>query len=398
MTSDNRAILLLALAAFSSSSAFRLCDPMLPSLVAEFGTSTGEAARAVTAFAVGYGVLQMFFGPIGDRYGKYRVVCLATFLCALGALGAVLSTSLDMLVASRALSGATGAGVVPLAMAWIGDNVPYERRQATLARFLTGTVLGMAFGQMAGGWFADTLNWRWAFATLLALYLAVGTLLLVEVRRQSALGLGKGLGAGSAGLLAQGRQVLGVPWARVVLVMVFFEGLFVFGALAFVPAYLHLRFGISLTHAGIVGALYALGGFIYTLVAGRVIQLLGERGLVVAGGIGLCLAYLCYLLGPSWHWSVPASLLSGFSYYLLHATLQTNATQMVPAARGTAVAWFASCLFLGQAVGVAIAGTMIDVTGIPALFLISAVAVLVLGLSFSRALLRRSATIVAMAG
>lgn len=397
MTSDNRAILLLAMAAFTSSSAFRLCDPMLPSLATEFGASTGEAARAVTAFAVGYGILQMFFGPIGDRYGKYRVVCLATFLCALGALGAVLSTSLDMLVASRALSGATGAGVVPLAMAWIGDNVPYARRQATLARFLTGTVLGMAFGQMAGGWFADALGWRWAFATLLALYLAVGTLLLMEVRRQAALGQGKGLGAGSAGLLAQGRQVLGVPWARIVLITVFFEGLLVFGALAFVPAYLHERFGISLTHAGAVVALYAAGGFIYTLVAGRVIRLLGERGLAVAGGIGLCLSYLCYLLGPSWHWSVPASLMAGFSYYLLHATLQTNATQMVPAARGTAVAWFASSLFLGQAVGVATAGTVVDVTGVPALFSVSAAALLVLGLSFARALARRSGAPVALA-
>ncbi|HEY0295483.1 MAG TPA: MFS transporter [Bordetella sp.] len=391
MTSGNRAILLLTLAAFASSSAFRLCDPMLPRLADEFGASTGEAAHAVTAFAVGYGVLQMFFGPIGDRYGKYRVVCLATCLCALGSLGAVLSSSLDMLVASRFLSGATGAGIVPMAMAWIGDHVSYERRQATLARFLTGTVMGMAFGQMAGGWFADALGWRWAFGAMLVIYLVVGALLFFEVRRQSALGEGKGLGAGSAGLLAQGRQVLGVPWARVVLATVFLEGLCVFGALAFVPAYLHDRFDLSLTHAGGVMALYAAGGFAYTLVAGRVIKALGERGLAVSGGFVLCLAYLCYLLGPSWYWSVPASLMAGFGYYLLHATLQTNATQMVPAARGTAVAWFASCLFLGQAVGVALAGSVVDVTGAPVLFAVSAAALLLLGLFFSQALHRRAA-------
>ena len=60
-----------------------------------------------------------------------------------------------------ALSGAAGAGIVPLSMAWIGDTVPYERRQATLARFLTGTILGMSAGQLAGGLFADTVGWRW---------------------------------------------------------------------------------------------------------------------------------------------------------------------------------------------------------------------------------------------
>lgn len=166
LSSEARAIALLALAAFVSASAFRICDPMLPQLAAEFGASTGQAARAVTAFAVAYGVLQMFFGPVGDRYGKYRVVSVATFACAVGSAGAVAAETLDMLVLCRALSGAAGAGIVPLSMAWIGDTVPYERRQATLARFLTGTILGMATGQLAGGLFADTLGWRWAFAAL----------------------------------------------------------------------------------------------------------------------------------------------------------------------------------------------------------------------------------------
>ncbi len=157
LSSEARAIALLALAAFVSASAFRICDPMLPQLAAEFGASTGQAARAVTAFAVAYGVLQMFFGPVGDRYGKYRVVSVATFACALGSAGAFAAETLDALVLCRALSGAAGAGIVPLSMAWIGDTVPYERRQATLARFLTGTILGMAAGQLAGGLFMAVL-------------------------------------------------------------------------------------------------------------------------------------------------------------------------------------------------------------------------------------------------
>jgi len=59
LSSEARAIALLALAAFVSASAFRICDPMLPQLAAEFGTTTGQAARAVTAFAVAYGVSRL---------------------------------------------------------------------------------------------------------------------------------------------------------------------------------------------------------------------------------------------------------------------------------------------------------------------------------------------------
>ncbi|EHK65760.1 MFS transporter [Achromobacter arsenitoxydans] len=392
MSSEARAIALLALAAFVSASAFRICDPMLPQLAAEFGTTTGQAARAVTAFAVAYGVLQMFFGPVGDRYGKYRVVSVATVGCALGSAGAVMAGSLDMLVFCRALSGAAGAGIVPLSMAWIGDNVPYERRQATLARFLTGTILGMSAGQLAGGLFADTVGWRWAFAALVAGYLVVGVLLHLEVRRQRAAGFAQvDPNAVRQGFVAQARLVLGAPWARVVLATVFIEGLLVFGALAFAPSYLHERFDISLTAAGALVAVYAVGGLIYTVVAGRILKRLGERGLAVAGGLVLGVAFLSYLLGPVWMWSLLASVLAGFGYYLLHATLQTNATQMVPSARGTAVAWFASCLFMGQAAGVALAGAVVDEIGPAALFGGSAVLLPLLGAFFARALKARAA-------
>lgn len=384
-SSENRAIMLLALAAFVSASAFRICDPMLPQLAADFGVTTGQAAHVVTAFAVAYGVLQLFFGPVGDRYGKYRVVCVATFLCALGSAGAVLAGSLDMLVVCRALSGAAGAGIVPLSMAWIGDTVPYERRQATLARFLTGTILGMAFGQVAGGLFADSLGWRWAFAALVVGYLVVGALLLRELRRQRELGMAPAAGAGGS-FAAQARLVLEVPWARLVLAVVFFEGLLVFGALAFAPSYLHDRFDISLSAAGALVALYAVGGLAYTLVANVVLKRLGEHGLALAGGILLGVAFLCYVLGPDWYWSIAASMVAGFGYYLLHATLQTHATQMVPAVRGTAVAWFASCLFMGQAVGVALAGLVVDAGGPAVLFAIAAGLLPVLGGFFASVL------------
>lgn len=431
LTSQNRAILLLALAAFVSASAFRICDPMLPQLAAEFGTSTGQAGATVTAFAIAYGLLQMFFGPMGDRYGKFRVVCFATFACAIGSMGAAFAPSLDVLIVCRALSGAAGAGIVPLSMAWIGDNVAYEERQATLARFLTGTILGMSMGQLTGGLITDTVGWRWAFVLLVVGYVMVGALLLREVAQlgRSSRGSSRSPMVSQAashpvqdsasrttsastsatqttatrsttgtpvtphGFVAQVRTVFGVSWARVVLLTVFLEGLLVFGSLAFAPAYLHNRFGLSLTAAGAVVAVYAVGGLLYTLVAGRMLRWLGERGLAISGGFVLCLAFLAYWGGPAWGWSIVASVLAGFGYYLLHATLQTNATQMVPSARGTAVAWFASCLFLGQAVGVALAGVFVDVAGAAVLFGTSAVLLPLLGLSFAWALKRRAISV-----
>jgi predicted MFS family arabinose efflux permease len=72
---------------------------------------------------------------------------------------------------------------------------------------------------------------------------------------------------------------------------------------------------------------------------------------------------------------------------MLHSTLQTNATQMAPAQRGTAVSLFASCLFIGQSGGVALAGWTADRIGTPAILLIGGTCVFALGLAFRRALI-----------
>jgi MFS transporter, YNFM family, putative membrane transport protein len=50
---------------------------------------------------------------------------------------------------------------------------------------------------------------------------------------------------------------------------------------------------------------------------------------------------------------------AGLGFYMMHSTLQINATQMAPAVRGTAMAVFAGCLFLGQSVGVSLGGLIL---------------------------------------
>jgi predicted MFS family arabinose efflux permease len=81
----------------------------------------------------------------------------------------------------------------------------------------------------------------------------------------------------------------------------------------------------------------------------------------------------------------------GLGFYMLHNTLQTNATQMTPQARGTAVALFSSALYVGQSLGVASGSIVIDRAGGPAIFLIAALLLPVLGLWFAARLKKRAA-------
>lgn len=383
----NRAIFLLSLAAFASAAALRLCDPMLPVLAKAFDTSIGKAALVVTATSVAYGGCQLLFGPLGDRFGKIRVIAWACLALTIGALASALSYSFDALLVARVLTGATTAALIPLSMAWIGDVVAFEQRQPTLAKFMSGQILGLVSGQALGGLFADMIGWRWAFAVLAGSYLAVGALLL---RTASHLASGPGgksseLASGDRGATTLGRirQVIGTPGVWSLLGTVFVEAMMTFGVLTFAPTFLHQRFAISLFHAGAIVATFGFGGLLYTLFARRWVRMVGQSGLPVMGGVLLGTAFLSLALATTWNFAVVACIVAGLGFYQFHNTLQTQATQLVAAARGTAVSLFAACFFLGQATGVAAGAMIVDSFGPVWLFAASALVLPLLGWHFS---------------
>ena len=383
------AVTLLSLAAFFSGAAMRICDGLIPRLAHDFGVSTGVAGRVVLTFSLAYGLSQLAYGPLGDRFGKARLVSLALFGSAAGALACAFAPGFQSLVGLRVLWGIAAAGVIPLSMAWIGDTVPYEQRQATLAQLLFGTLSGMMGGQLAGGLFADSrYGWRGAFLLLCAGFAIVAVLLLLRLRHIHAQAPAR---AGSIAFVAQLRTVLREPWARRVLAAAFAEGVFLLGPMAFLPSYLHQRYGLSLSAASALIALYAVGGLVYAALARRIVRRLGERRMVLAGGIVMGSAFLALYATPVAWLAGPVALLLGFGTYLYHNTLQVNATQMVPAVRGSSVALFAFCLFSGQAIGVSWAGQAFDHFGPAPLLLLPAAGLLLAGWGFARALKQRHA-------
>ncbi|HEY3555385.1 MAG TPA: MFS transporter [Casimicrobiaceae bacterium] len=360
----------LSLAAFASMMSMRICDPLLPALARQFATTTGVAAQVISAFAIAYGVLQLAYGPLADRYGKFRIVSIAVVGCAAANAAAAFAPSLDLLVASRAAAGGTAAAVIPLTMAWIGDAVPYAQRQEALARLLGATVLGMIAGQWSGGLLADTLGWRSVFIVLAVLFVAVAIVMRATSRDVAA--TATQARGDTAGYWTRIRGVLATPWAREVLALAFIEGAIGYSAFAFVPSHLHARFGLAMTWAGAVLALYGVGGFAYSRLARTLLRRLGEAGLARAGGLLLGVAFAVLAAMPDWRFAIPACLLGGLAMYMLHNTLQTHATQMVPKARGTAVSLFACTLFLGQSLGVAGASFIVDHASARVAFVIAA--------------------------
>lgn len=381
------AIALLSLAAFASAANMRVTDPLLVQLAAEFGTTVGGASIVATAFLFANGVFVLVHGPFGDRYGKMPVVAIACIGAAACCVLSALAGSLGMLTLVRFATGFASSAIIPLAIAWVGDNVGYERRQAMLARFLTGQTLGLMTGAALGGAIGDWLGWRSVFWVLAAIYVLAGVALIAVMRTRPDLARPGERAEGS--MVGQMLRVLRRPWALTVILVVALEGGMFWGAFTFVGADLHQRFGLGFAAIGLAVAAFGAGGFLYVMVAHHLVRLLGERGLCMWGGTGLGLAFAGMALAPSAEVEFAAIVLSGVSFYMFHNTLQTHGTQMAPEARGAGMALFALCLFLGQAAGVPMAAPIVDRWGVPPVFWAAAVVLPLLAFWFAAAIRRR---------
>jgi predicted MFS family arabinose efflux permease len=356
------AILMLALAAANTAMNQRIAEPMLPGLADAYATSVPAVAIIITAYALASSLAQYIHGPLGDRYGALRTVTAMTALSGLASFGCAMAGSLESLTAWRFACGCFASGSMTLGMAYVADVVPAERRQPVLGRFLAGTVSGQTLGPLVGGVLTDLLGWRSTFVALGLVFAVVALVLWATTRHGWAAGPQR---SSDRALLSPAPYIgiLRTPRARAVLLAVFTEMALFFGAYSFLGALLKERFDLSFTAVGLIMACFGLGGLVYSSLVHRMLRQFGQRGCVLIGGLLGGTLYLVLLAVPSWPLTVPCIIGMGFSFYTLHNTLQTKATEMAPHARASALALFSMLWAGGQAIGSLVIGLGIHLAG-----------------------------------
>lgn len=374
------ALLALAAAAFVSGANLRLFDALLPTVAEDFAVPPTTASIVITAFTLAYGLFQIVHGPLGDRVGKLRVIGGATLIAAIASLGCAYATSLHALASLRFATGMGAAAIVPLSLAWIGDNTSYEKRQATLGRFLSFILTGQILGPALGGALAEYISWRRVFDVLAVVFLIVSIVLFTVDRRTRTPAAAK---KAHGNMWRNYATVLGDRWVRVVVLTVFLEGGLFYGAFSYTGAYLKDRFGLSYLLIGGLLAGFGVGGVIYSTMVKWLLARLGEKGFVRLGGSLMLVCMAVMPLLPWWQATIPIFIVAGFGFYMFHNTLQTRATEMAPQMRGTAIAVFAFFLFMGQAGGVALCGVAISFLHYGWTFAINGICLGVLGYWFA---------------
>lgn len=353
-STQRQTLWLLIAAIFVVSVDSRVITPILPAIADDLDVTIGRAGLIVTAYLLPYGLFQLLYGPLADRTGHVRVICVALVGFAIGEVLCSIAPDLRTLVLFRLLTGIVAAAVFPLTLAWIGETVAYGERQTIIGYTVMAAAIGQVISAAAGGFLAAVISWRTIFLLDGSLALIIVVLMLrsgLPARRPPTI---------RASRLAPYHAVFADRRHALFLLLIFIEGGFTIGAFAYFGALLRDRDGYSYVAIGFIIALFGIASVVTGRLIGRAARLLRERRMIAIGGTGVAIAYLLTTLQPSLVIFPLAMLLSGSTYILLHSTLQTRATELAPTARATGIALFAFALFLGSSLGALLTAQSID--------------------------------------
>ncbi|MGL4396556.1 MAG: MFS transporter [Hyphomicrobium sp.] len=380
-----RLLPVLATGCFVSSMAMRLIDPLVPEIARDLQVSAGSVALLASAFTFPYALFQPVLGSLGDALGKARIIKITlAVLVACYAL-ATLVPSLGMLYVSRILAGAAAGGIIPLSFALVGDRFAFEERQVALSRLLTAILAGQLTGSIGSGLLASMTDWRLVLASAGALTLAALILTAWRLHPRADTDRPK---FSASGMRAGYGVVLANPKARVCFPAVFVEGVVVFGFFPFIAVLLEERGLGGIREAGFVLAGFGIGGLVYTALVRALLPRIGVYRLIRAGGVLAGLGLAGYALGGAWPLQMLAFVVIGVGFYMIHNSLQTEATELAPGHRGAGVAAHAFFFFLGQAAGPVVYGVALHGIGEATTLLLGAVTMVVLAFITARGLSR----------
>lgn len=342
-------LLVLALSCLASALIVRIVDPLIPQIARELASDPNRVALIASAFAFPYALGQPILGPLGDALGKARVIkwCLAALSAALAL--SVVAPTVELLFLSRFLAGLAAGGTIPLAIAMVGDRFAINERQVALSQLLMAMLVGQILGVVGSGLIGSLVNWRWVMAlgcalVVASLVLAIRSLEARPDATRKAFSLG-GMRHGYARVFAN-------PRAKVCYGAVFVEGMCIFGLLPYLAVLLEARGAGGIREAGFVLAGLGAGGILFTLSVRHMLRALGgQMNLIRAGGTFAGLGLALYSAAGSWPSECAAFVVTGLGFYMIHNSLQTQATELAPDARGAAVALHAFFFFFGQACG-----------------------------------------------
>ncbi len=372
-----RLIIVLGLAGFIVMADNWVVSPLLPSIARTVGVEPARTGILIAAYMLPFGLFQLVYGPLADRFGKLRVVGISLVFFTVATGITAFGVGLGGLTAYRALTGLFAAATMPVSLALIADLVPMKQRQQAIAGFMGIAFLGQATSMTIGGTIAAITSWRGVFLTYSVVAAVITVVLLVTARSFASELHGD---PNSQFVRPYARLIGHWPSLRTYLV-VFFEGLLILGSFSYLGAFAARSLGYGTLGVGLLMAMFGVGVIAASRASARLADRIG-RNRLVAVGLGLAAAADLVVAFGSTQLVLAAVgvLLLGLGFMFAHSSLLTTATQFAERARGAAMSLVAFAFMVGGAIGTMLGGRLIEATSYRELYLVGGVALVALTL------------------
>lgn len=140
--------------------------PALPALTESFAAPMSQAQLTLSALLLAFGISQLAWGPLSDRFGRRPILLWGLSAYTLAAIASTLTPTMDLLITWRVVQGAAMGAVVMCARAIVRDLYKPLEGARIMSRALTGLGIIAGFCPPLGGLLAGLFGWRTALATL----------------------------------------------------------------------------------------------------------------------------------------------------------------------------------------------------------------------------------------
>lgn len=376
-------ILILGLAGFVVMADNWVVSPILPAISQNLGITVSSAALIITAYMLPFGLFQLIFGYLADRFGKRQVISFAMIFFTVSAALCSIAFGLTDLAIYRALTGVFAASVMPISLALIGDVFPINERQTAIGTFMGISFLGQGLSMAIGGSIAFFLNWRGVFGVYAVLALLSVILLFT---------IGKNIPS-----VKNTDSKVFTPYIKLIkngaslkiYILVLFEGIFLIGSFSFLGGFIAAQYGFNNFIIGLIMTAFGIMAVIGGRVSGKISARIGRKKTVIFGLISALIANIIFVLvGNILVILVIGIGLMGLGFMLAHSTFLTIATEFAEKARGVAMSLVAFCFMGGGGLGTAIGSRIIGGSSLETLFIVYGAGLLLL--IFSVILIKRS--------